>query len=171
MNPPRFRSQYKNVPSGNSCPIKKMIVSSRNFWNVLISDKDTVDKQQESEGHCIEERYPGIYYITNNLSLPIQIVVTSRLNPETHSSLRILSNHADKKDGERFLAEAEKLSSPESLNNVDAVLQVSVSANYDIYKEVRVHNVRWTLVLNQPKWKRRGFDYVPGITRIDERRN
>ena len=91
----------------------------------------------ENEGHCIEERYPGIYYITNNLSFPVQIVVTSRLNPETHSSLRILSNHADKKDVERFLAEAEKLSSPESLNNVDAVLQASVSANYDIYEEVR----------------------------------
>ena len=79
----------------------------------------------------------GIYYITNNLSFPVQVVVTSRLNPETHSSLRILSNHADKKDVERFLAEAEKLSSPESLNNVDAVLQASVSANYDIYEEVR----------------------------------
>lgn len=79
----------------------------------------------------------GIYYITNNLSFPVQVVVTSRLNPETHSSLRILSNHADKKDVEMFLAEAEKFSSPESLNNVDAVLQASVSANYDIYEEVR----------------------------------
>lgn len=91
----------------------------------------------------------GIYYITNNLSFPVQVVVTSRLNPETHSSLKILSNHADKKDVERFLAEAEKLSSLESLNNVDAVLQASVSANYEL--DVRVHNVRWTLVLNRPK--------------------
>lgn len=54
-----------------------------------------------------------------------------------HSSLRILSNHANKKDVERFLTEAKALSSPESRNNIDAVLQVSVTANYELYQEIR----------------------------------
>ena len=64
-----------------------------------------------------------------NLSFPVQVVVTSRLNSETHSSLRILSNHSDKKDVERFLADAPTLDWAGG-----------------------VHEVRGTSVLHRPEW-------------------
>ena len=66
-----------------------------------------------------------------------QIIVTSRLSAETHSSLRILSSHADKEDIRRFLDIANTLSEQGDRNNVDAVLQASISANYELYKEIR----------------------------------
>ena len=85
----------------------------------------------------ISEQYPGIYYVTGNIPVPAQVIVTSRLSPENHSSLRILSVNADKADVERFLRYARLLSNQGDRNNVDVVLQASVSANFELYEEVR----------------------------------
>lgn len=95
----------------------------------------------EDARHHIEEKYPGIYYVTNKLPFPAQIVVTKQLSPESHSSLRILSEHAEKADVERFLQSIQQYTSPEDRNNIDAVLQVSVTANYDLYQEVRRESI------------------------------
>jgi CRISPR/Cas system CSM-associated protein Csm2 small subunit len=91
----------------------------------------------EKEGHEIEERYPGIYYVTNHLPFPVQVIVTKKLSKETHSCLRILTDNADREDVERFLVQAKEINNPGERNNVDSVLQASVSANYELYEEVR----------------------------------
>lgn len=88
-------------------------------------------------GHKIEERYPGIYYVTEHLPIPAQIIVTQELEPGEHRSLRILSNHAKKEDVEEFLRKAEGMNTPRDRQNVEAVLQVSVRANDELYREIR----------------------------------
>jgi hypothetical protein len=89
------------------------------------------------EGYEIIKKYPGIYYVTNNLPIPAQIVVINELTPETHSSLRILTDQADIEDVKRFLTQAGKMKEPGERNNIDAVLQASVAANYELYENVR----------------------------------
>jgi hypothetical protein len=93
------------------------------------------------QGHKIEEAYPGIYYVTKDLPFPVQIVVTSELNPEMHSSLRILTVNARMEDVRRFLEQAGKLTRPGDRDNIDAVLQASVSANFELYEDVRRDSV------------------------------
>ena len=88
-------------------------------------------------GHKIEEKYPGIYYVTEHLPFPAQIIVTQELEPGEHRSLRILSNHAKKEDVEEFLRKAERMNTPRDRQNVEAVLQVSVRANDELYREIR----------------------------------
>ena len=88
-------------------------------------------------GHKIKEKYSGIYYVTERLPFPVQIIVTQELEPREHRSLRILSNHAKKEDVEEFLKEVEKMNTPRERQNVEAVLQVSVKANDELYREVR----------------------------------
>jgi hypothetical protein len=88
-------------------------------------------------GYEIEEIYPGIYYLTNHLPFPVQVIVTKKLSKETHSCLRILTDNADKEDVERFLEQAKETKNPGERNNVDSVLQASVSANYDLYEDIR----------------------------------
>ena len=88
-------------------------------------------------GHKIEERYPGIYYVTEHLPFPAQIIVTQKLEPGEHRSLRILSNHAKKEDVEEFLRKAEGMNTSRDRQNVEAVLQVSVRANDELYREIR----------------------------------
>ena len=86
----------------------------------------------------IKERYPGIYYISGKQALfDTQVVVTKRLVGETHRTLRVLSKHVKEEDIRRFVEEAAQMSEPGDRNNVDAVLQVSVSANKEIYEAIR----------------------------------
>ena len=88
-------------------------------------------------GHKIKEKYSGIYYVTERLPFPVQIIVTQELEPREHRSLRILSNHAKKEDVEEFLKEVEKMNTPRERQNVEAVLQVSVKANDELYREIK----------------------------------
>lgn len=86
----------------------------------------------------IKERYPGIYYISGKQALfDTQVVVTKQLDGETHRTLRVLSKHVNEEEIRRFVEEATQMSEPGDRNNVDAVLQVSVSANKEIYEAIR----------------------------------
>ena len=91
----------------------------------------------KEEGAVIEQRYPGIYYITGNTLFPVQIVVAKELNNTLHSSLRVLSDSADREDVETFLQNSVKTSEPWEREDIDAVLQASVSANKELYEEIR----------------------------------
>jgi hypothetical protein len=88
-------------------------------------------------GATIEEKFPGIYYVKGLVFFDTQIVVTGQLSKESHSSLRVLSKNVQEEDVKRFLLEAEHLVEPGDMHNVDAVLQVSVSANQAIYEKVK----------------------------------
>ena len=89
-------------------------------------------------GMEIKEQYPGIYYISGKQTLfDTQIVVTKQLDKETHRTLRVLSKHVREEDVRAFVEGAVQMSEPGGRNNVDAVLQVSVSANKEIYEAIR----------------------------------
>ncbi len=86
----------------------------------------------------IKERYPGIYYISGKQALfDTQVIVTKQLDRETHRTLRVLSKHVKEEDIRRFVEEATQMFESGDRNNVDAVLQVSVSANKEIYEAIR----------------------------------
>ena len=94
-------------------------------------------KALKKAGLWVEERFPGIYYIQGNVLFDTQIVVTGQLSGETHSGLRILSKNAREEDVRAFIQKASLLTKPGDRDNVEAVLQVSISANGKVYDEVR----------------------------------
>ena len=63
--------------------------------------------------------------------------MTQELDQGEHRRLRILSNHAKKEDIEEFLRNVEEMNTPRDRQNVEAVLQVSVKANDELYREIR----------------------------------
>ena len=67
----------------------------------------------------------------------MQFIVTSRLGKEKHNVLRILRKNAERSDVEKFILEAKFAKDKDDLQNIDAVLQVSVAANRDLYEEIR----------------------------------
>ncbi len=91
----------------------------------------------KAEGNEIEEKYPGIYYITGNVTFPTQVVVTSQLSKQAHSSLRVLSANAKREDVEHFLNESAGIKTQQGRNDINAVLNVSASANMEVYEEIR----------------------------------
>ena len=92
-----------------------------------------------AQGIEIEKVYDGIYYL-RKFFIPAQIVVTKELAPEQHNSLRVLSRNAEKKDIETFVRAMESYIGKSEKSDADAVLQVSMSANYELYEKVRREN-------------------------------
>jgi hypothetical protein len=94
-------------------------------------------KKLRSSGSVIEEKFPGIYYISGNTMFPTQLVVTRRLSKKGHSSLRVLSARVQREDIQNFLNDSEQLMEQGDRGNIDALLQVSVAANTLAYSEIR----------------------------------
>ncbi len=88
-------------------------------------------------GGAVDEKYPGVYYVGGIFNTPSQILVTSKLDPELHASLRILTKRAQEADVENFLRMAQGFTEPGDRQNADAVLQLSVSANRSVYEDIK----------------------------------
>ena len=88
-------------------------------------------------GVKITEKYKGIYYLSGNTTFDTQIIVTKQLDENKHAGLRILSKKAKEEDVRNFLTEAGLAKEPGDLQNIDAMLQVSVAENAKLYEKVR----------------------------------
>lgn len=91
-------------------------------------------------GHDITRKYPGVYYVSNNLMLPVQFIVSKELKLEDHLSLKILSDKVTEQNARSFIKAASSLCEKDDRENADAILQVSVSANKTIYNRVKEEN-------------------------------
>ncbi len=123
-----YKSQGKTV---DQIPINKLTVSV-----VRERKPEELFRSLAKYGFTVEKKFEGIYYVYG-LHLPAQIVVTKELNSKKHRSLKVLSENALEEDARAFIEDARKLTDQGDLINVDAILQVSVSANYDLYNELK----------------------------------
>jgi hypothetical protein len=94
-------------------------------------------KALKALGGTIEEKYHGIYYIKGITIFSTQVIVTKELDKKTHSSLRVLTENANEDDVRIFLESTEDIETPGDKDNVDAILQASISANKEVYDNVR----------------------------------
>ena len=97
-------------------------------------------KKIQSEGGIIEEKYPGVYYINGVVSIPTQFILTSSLSKDFHVCLRVLSNKASEDDIKRFIEIANTFTEPIDKQNADAVMNVSINANKEVYDKIRKEN-------------------------------
>ena len=98
-------------------------------------DGMTVD-ELERLGISFTEHESGIYY-SQSFFIPTQIIVTRELSAEEHRSLRILSRNADENDVKGFIKEILSYATQGEKADVQAVLKVSGTANYDLYEKIR----------------------------------
>ena len=98
--------------------------------------RELFKRLQELE-HNVTRKYPGVYYVSNKLMIPIQIIVTKELELEGHISLRMLSDNVTEQNAKRFVETASLLIEKDDRANADAILQISVSANKTIYDKVK----------------------------------
>ena len=81
--------------------------------------------------------YRGIYYVTDTVLFPTQIIVIKELNEEAHIWLKALSREMQKEQMRRLLEKIEKMKTKFDRELADSVLQVSVSANRQVVDELR----------------------------------
>ncbi|MBQ6315901.1 MAG: flagellar biosynthesis protein FlgM [Oscillospiraceae bacterium] len=90
----------------------------------------------ENRNIPVVQQFPGVYYLEGAGLFPTQVVVTSELRSSGHLFLKILSKNAREEDVRAFILSANKLTSQGDLARVDAVLQVSASANPEMYRRI-----------------------------------
>ena len=120
--------------------VLKVNNTERKFSNEIghiMKTYNIIEYKSPEDGAVIEQKFPGIYYITGNTLFPVQIVVVKELDKQTHSSLRVLMDKADREDVETFLQNSVKANEPWEREDIDAVLQASVSANKELYEAIR----------------------------------
>ena len=120
--------------------VLKVNNTDRKFSNEIghiMKTYNIIEYKSPKDGAVIEQKFPGIYYITGNTLFPVQIVVVKELDKQTHSSLRVLMDKADREDVETFLQNSVKTNEPWEREDIDAVLQASVSANKELYEAIR----------------------------------
>ena len=81
--------------------------------------------------------YNGIYYITDAVLFPTQIIVTRELNPNEHIWLKALSGGIPKQQMLELLETVEKLDLKIDKELADSVLKVSINANRQVVEELR----------------------------------
>lgn len=115
----------------NRIPLEELTVS-------IFREKKPVKLMKELGGYgcAINEYAPGIYYI-DGLIIPVQIIATRELTSEFHAFLKVLTDKLEKVDFLNFMEYTNSFTEPGDKRNVDAVLQVSISANKDMYDQIR----------------------------------
>ena len=89
----------------------------------------------------VEEKYPGVYYITGMVGIPTQFILTSSLSKDFHTCLRVLSNKASEDDIKHFIKMASEFTEPIDKQNADAVMNISIRANKEAYNKIREENL------------------------------
>jgi hypothetical protein len=116
----------------DSIPADELTVS-------LLIEKKPVEffKAVERIGGTFENKFPGIYYINGITLLDTQLVVFEELVGNNHSSLRLLSKTVDENDAKLFLERTADITIPGDRDNMNAVLEVSILANRELYQRLK----------------------------------
>ena len=81
-----------------------------------------------------------MYYITGVVAIHTQFILTSSLSKDFHTCLRVLSNKASQEDIEHFIEMARSFTEPIDKQNADAVMNISINANKEVYNKIREEN-------------------------------
>ncbi|WP_044913060.1 hypothetical protein [Butyrivibrio sp. WCE2006] len=88
-------------------------------------------------GALVEENSKGVYYVNGIINIPTQIIVVDELEDETFLALKIMTKNANETIIRKFINDSTAINNKADQINVDAILQVSVSANYELYERIR----------------------------------
>ncbi len=134
-----YAAQYKG--QGYDDVIKKSGVDIIPMKDVTItflrvSKPRDLFKQMKNNGYGIEEKFPGVYYITGIADIKIQVVVGRELEGEEFVPIRIQKKNAADEDVRTFLKLIEGLKDIHTKNLADSVMQISISENEGLYNRL-----------------------------------
>ena len=91
----------------------------------------------KKHGAAVSNPHNGIYYITEGVLFPTQVIVTRELEGELHTWLKPLSGNASEEDMRRLFRETSILEGKSDRELADSVLEVSVKANKQLVEKLR----------------------------------
>lgn len=94
-------------------------------------------KYFQQKGFKVEERYPGIYYVTKTGFFPAQVIVSGKLNKDLHIWLMALTRDMEKSEAETLLFKIRNLTEKDDRMNASAVLNLAMNANGPVFDRIK----------------------------------
>ena len=94
-------------------------------------------RELENSGFKIVLVHPGVYHVKGALSVPTQIVVTSRLPKDEYEVFKVLAKNASKEDLLKVLKLTDESTDPRMIDYIRAVMNVSASVNEAMIKQIK----------------------------------
>lgn len=104
----------------------------------------------------VEEKAPGVYYVSGNTLFATQFVVTGELNPADHLWLRALTRTLDEDLGGELLDAAGELKEKSDADNASSIINLTFQENravFDRIKEAAGMSEYWIEELFKPELK------------------
>ena len=94
-------------------------------------------RELENGGFRLELVHPGVYHVKGAISVPAQIVITSRLPKGEYEVFKVLAKDASKEDILKVLKLADESTDPKMIDYIRAVMNVSASVNEALIKKIK----------------------------------
>lgn len=94
-------------------------------------------KYFQQKGFKVEERYPGIYYVTKSGFFPTQVIVSGKLDKNLHIWLMALTRDMEKSEAETLLFKIRNLTEKDDRINASAVLNLAMNANGPVFDKIK----------------------------------
>ena len=86
-------------------------------------------KMLRDSGLTVNKVYPGIYRFEGNLSIPVQLVISSQITSDEYDGLKLLAKGATEEDVISYAMKAIDSGNQTIKNNAGTVINVCLSAN------------------------------------------
>lgn len=94
-------------------------------------------KYFEEHGYAVTSPHEGIYYISNKVLFPTQIVVAKELDSNSHRWIKALSLQLNKDDISVLLDNRQRMDEKADREFADSVLEVSIKANRQLVEKLK----------------------------------
>ena len=131
---------YAGLYKGFSERVDQIPVSELTVTILRYSRPQKLFAKLESDGLEVKKVADGVYEICGVVSLPLCVVIIRELSDAGLLSLKIMTKNADENEVRSFLMQTREFSVPGDRHDADAVLQVSSSANKELYDRLRREN-------------------------------
>ena len=104
---------------------------------MLNCDLTFLFKKLLQENFHIEEKWPGIYYISKEGFIRIQFVITKNLSLHNHIWLKSLSDKVTLEQATKLLDHTQNLCELDDKNHADSLWEIVTTANEDTFQTLR----------------------------------
>ena len=127
-----YAAQYKSMAQHvNEIPIKELTITI-----IRPAFPRALMKTLKKNGWTVEEPYHNIFYLSGQVSIPIQIVVVRDLGEE-YIPLHLLTAHAKEDELRRFVAFERTLTEQGDIEDACAVLYACAQANPELFQKIK----------------------------------
>ena len=104
---------------------------------IRVSKPEKLFNDLRMKGYAVDEKHPGVYYISGMADIRMQVVVGTELDGEEYLPFKVQKVGADENDVRRFIRFADSLHDESDREMADAIMQISISENKELYSRLK----------------------------------